>query len=127
MVVQLHRRTSFLVLSHEVEGLEPQRERTLGGVDDGAGGARCLAMAAVALLELLAGQLAAAVIATVRAEKSIGPAPLIEGVEAWVFGSVEREGFVEADSFLKPHWAARHGDFNVYQRITWWNHLFNVA
>ena len=98
MAVQLHRRDAFLVLGHEVDGLEPPRERELGGVEDGACGNRGLAVAAIALLELSAVELAAAVMATVRAQTPIGPSPLIQGVEALVFGAVEREECVEADS-----------------------------
>ena len=33
MAVLLHRRDSFLVLGHEVDGLEPHREGQLGGVE----------------------------------------------------------------------------------------------
>ena len=66
MAVQLHRRDPFLVLGHEVDGLEPHGERQFGGIEDGAGGNRGLAVAAIALLELAAVQLAAAVMATVR-------------------------------------------------------------
>ena len=95
MAVQLHRRDAFLVLGHEVDGLKPQRERELGGVEDGACGNRGLAVAAIALLELSAVELAAAVMATVRAQKPIGPSPLVQGVEALVFGSVEREECVD--------------------------------
>ena len=42
-----------------------------------------------ARLEPAAGQLAVAVMATVGAYKAIGPSPLVQGVEALVFGSVE--------------------------------------
>ena len=114
MAVQLHRRDPFLVLGHEVDGLKPHREGQLGGVEDGSCGDRGLAVAAIALLELAAAQLAAAVMATVRAQKPIGPSPLIQGVEALVFGAVEREEFVEADSFLKLHWVACHVNFLFY-------------
>ena len=62
-------------------------------------------------LELAAVELAASVVATVRAQKPIGPSPLVQGVEALVFGAVEREECVEADSFLKLHWVARHVNF----------------
>ena len=68
-------------------------------------------MAAIALLELAAVQLTAAVMATVRAQKPIGPSPLIQGVKALVFGSIEREEYAEADSFLKLHWVACHVNF----------------
>ena len=71
MAVQLHRRDPFLVLGHEVEGLEPHRQRQLGGVEDGSRGNRGLAMAAIALLELAAGQLAMAVMATVGAHEAM--------------------------------------------------------
>ena len=84
-------------------------------------------MAAIALLELVGIELAAAVMATVRAHKPTGPAPLIEGVEALFFGSIEREEFVEADSFLKLHWVARHGNFLFYQLSTWRYSILNVA
>ena len=82
MAVQLHRRDPFLVLGHEVDGLEPHREGQLGGVEDGACGNRGLAVAAIALLELAAAQLAASVMATVGAQKPIGPSPLKERIEA---------------------------------------------
>ena len=83
MAVQLHRRDPFLVLGHEVDGLEPHREGQLGGVKDGACGNRGLAVAAIALLELAAAQLAASSwpqwghrnplgIAIERARRSIG-------------------------------------------------------
>ena len=52
--------------------------------------------------------------ATVRAREAIGPSPLIEGVEALVFGSIEEEELVEADAFLELHWVARHGKFLIY-------------
>ena len=108
MAAQLHRRDPFLVLGHEVDGLEPHGERQFGGIEDGAGSDRGLAVAAIALLELAAVQLTAAVMATVRAQKPIGPSPSIQGVEALVFGSIEREEYTEADSFLKLHWVACH-------------------
>ena len=81
------------------------------GVEDGSCGNRGLAVAAIALLELAAVELAAAVMATVRAHKPIGPSPLIQGVKALVFGAVEREECVEADSFLELYRVARHGNF----------------
>ena len=127
MAVQLHRRDPFLVLGHEVDGLKPHREGQLGGVEDGSCGDRGLAVAAIALLELAAVELAASVVATVRAQKPIGPSPLIQGVEALVFGAVEREECVEADSFLKLHWVARHGMFLFYQVITWRYSILNAA
>ena len=99
MAVQLHRRDPFVVLGHEVEGLEPQRQRQLGGVEEGCCGNRGLAMAAMALLELAVGQLAVAVMATVGAHEAVGPSPSVQGVEALVFGSVEGEEFVPTDSF----------------------------
>ena len=111
MAVQLHRRDPFLVLGHEVDGLKPHREGQLGGVEDGSCGDRGLAVAAIALLELAAVELAASVVATVRAQKPIGPSPLIQGVEALVFGAVEREECVEADSFLELHRVACHVTF----------------
>ena len=44
-------------------------------------------------------------------DKPISPSPLIQGVKALVSGAVEREEFVEADSFLKLYRVARHGHF----------------
>ena len=111
MAVQFHRRDPFLVLGHEVDGLKPHRQGQLGGVEDGSCGDRGLAVAAIALLELAAVELTASVVATVRAQKPIGPSPLKERIEALVFGAVEREEFVEADSFLKLHWVACHVNF----------------
>ena len=111
MAVQLHRRDAFLVLGHEVDGLEPHRQGQFRGVEDGAGGDRGLAVAAIALLELAAVELAASVVATVRAYEAIGPSPTIQGVEALVIGSIEGEEFVEADSFLKLDWVACHVKF----------------
>ena len=84
-------------------------------------------MAAIALLELAAVELAASVVATVRAQKPIGPSPLIQGVKALVFGAVEREEFVEADSFLELNWVARHGNLLFYQVITWRYSILNAA
>ena len=55
MAMQFHRRDPFLVLGHEVDGLEPHGERQFGGIEDGAGGDRGLAVAAIALLEFSAG------------------------------------------------------------------------
>ena len=127
MAVQLHRRDPFLVLGHEVDGLKPHRQGQLGGVEDGACGNRGLAVAAIALLELAAVELAASVVATVRAQKPLGPSPLVQGVEALVFGSVEREECVETDSFLELHWVARHGNFLFYQVITWRYSILNAA
>ena len=46
--------------------------------------------------------------AAVRAHEAVGPAPMGEGVEALVFGTVEGEELVEADAFLELHGAARH-------------------
>ena len=60
-------------------------------------------MAAIALLELAGVELAASVGATVRTSEAIGPSPTIPGAEALVIGTMEREEFVEADSFLKLH------------------------
>ena len=42
MAVQLHRRDALLVLGHEVDGLEPHRQRQFGGLEDGACGDRGL-------------------------------------------------------------------------------------
>ena len=127
MAVQLHRRDPFLVLGHEVEGLEPHRQRQLGGVEDGSRGNRGLAMAAMALLELAAGQLAVAVMATVGAHEAIGPSPSVQGVEALVFGSVEGEEFVQTDSFLKLYWVARHGNILFDEWVTWRYSILNSA
>ena len=77
--------------------------------EDGAGGNGGLAVAAIALLELVCGQLAASVVATVRAHEAVGPSPVVQGVEALLFGSIEREELVEADSFLELHRVAGHG------------------
>ena len=65
LAVQRHRRCTFLVLGHEVEAVEPHRERELGGVEEGPGGDGSLAMAAVALLELSGVQLTAPVMGAV--------------------------------------------------------------
>ena len=127
MAVQLHRRDAFLVLGHEVDGLKPHRQGQLGGVEDGAGGNRGLAVAAIALLELAAVELTASVVATVRAHEAIGPSPTIQGVEALVVGSIEREEFVEADSFLKLHWVACHVNFLFYHVITWRYSILSTA
>ena len=70
LAVQRHRRAPTLALGHEVDALEPHREGQLRGLEDGAGGNGCLAVAAVALLELAGVQLAAVVMATVRAEEA---------------------------------------------------------
>ena len=114
MAVQLHRRDAFLVLGHEVDGLEPHRQGQLGGVDDGPCGDRGLAVAEIALLELAGVELTAPVVATVRAYKAVGPGPSVQGVEALVFGSVEGEELVEADSFLELNWVACHANFLFY-------------
>ncbi len=50
MAVRLHRRDPFLVLGHEVDGLEPHGERQFGGIEDGARRDRGLAVVAIALL-----------------------------------------------------------------------------
>ena len=117
----------FENVEREVDGLEPHREGQLGGVEDGACGNRGLALAAIALLELAAAQLAASVMDTVRAQKPIGPSPLIQGVEALVFGAVEREEFVEADSFLEPYRVAGHGNLLFYHVITWRYSILSAA
>ncbi len=98
LAVQRHRRAPLLVLGHEVEALEPHRERELGGLEEGPGGNGGLAMAAVALLELWGIQLTAPVMGAVSAQKAVRPSPLKEGVEALVFAAVEGEERVEADS-----------------------------
>ena len=90
MAVQLHCRDPFLVLGHQVDGLEPQGERQFGGCEDGARGDRGLSVAAIALLQLADAQLATPVMATVRAVKAVLPPPLKEGVETLVLGSIER-------------------------------------
>ena len=82
-------------------------------------------MAAIALLELAAVELAASVVATVRAQKPIGPSPLIQCVKALVFGAVEREECVEADSFLKLYWVARYVNFLSYRVVTWRYSILN--
>ena len=64
---------------------------------------RGLAMEAIALLELGRGQLAASAVATTRTHEAVGPSPLVQGAEALLFGSVEREELVEADAFLELH------------------------
>ena len=65
-------------------------------------------MAAIALLQFSAGQLAVPVMDAVSAKEAVRPAPLKERVDALVFGSIDREEFAEADSFLKLHWVACH-------------------
>ena len=121
MAVQLHRRNALFVLGHEVDGLKPHRQGQLGGVEDGAGGDGGLAVAAIALLELAGVELAASVVATVRTQKAVGSSPSIQGVEALVFCSIEREEFVQADSFLTLYWVVCHGmeiSF-FYHQFTW--------
>ena len=127
LAVQLHRRCTFLVLSHEVDALEPHRQGQLGGLEDGAGGNGGLAVAAIALLELVCGQLAASVVAAVRAHETVGPAPSVQGVEALLFGSIEREELVEADSFLELYRVAGHGILLLYQLITWRYSILSTA
>ena len=100
LAVQRHRRASLLALGHEVDALEPHRERELRRLEDGPGGNGGLAVAAIALLELVCGQLAVSVVAAVRAHEAFGPAPAVEGVEALLFGAVEGEELVEADALL---------------------------
>ena len=68
-------------------------------------------VAAIALLELVGVELAASIMATVRTHKAVGPSPSIQGVEALVFGSIEREEFIQADAFLKLYWVTCHGNF----------------
>ena len=89
MAVQRHRRDACLVLGDEVDGLTPHRERQLGGIEEGPGGDRGLAVAAMALLELAGVELTASVIPTVRAYEAIRPTLPIQGVEALVFGPIE--------------------------------------
>ena len=84
MAVQLHRRDALLALGHEVDGLEPHRQRQFGGVENGACGNRNLAVAAIALLELVGVELTAPIMAAVRAHEAVGPAPSVQGVEALV-------------------------------------------
>ena len=108
----LHRRCTFFVLGHEVDALEPHRQGQLGGLEDGAGGN---GGSSDSTLELVCGQLAASVVATVRAHEAVGPSPVVQGVEALLFGSIEREELVEADSFLELHRVAGHGILLLYQ------------
>ncbi len=118
LAVQRHRRCTFLVLGHEGDALESHRQGQLGGLEDGAGGNGGLAVAAIALLELVCGQLAASVVAAVRAHEPVGPAPSGQGVEALLFGSIEREERVEADSLLELHRVAGHEILLLYHQIT---------
>ena len=90
MAVQPHRRDPFLVLGHEVDGLEPHGERQFGGIEV-VPADRGLAVAAIALLQFSASQLAAPVMGAVRATKTVRPPPLKERVEALISGSIERE------------------------------------
>ena len=82
---------------------------------DGPGGNGGLAFAAIALLELLCGQLAAPIVAAVRAHETVGPALSVQGVEALLFGSIERQELVEADSFLELHRVAGNQILLLYQ------------
>jgi len=80
-----------------------------------------LTVAAVALLELAHGQLAALVVTTVGAKEPIGPSPSIQGLEALVFGAVLLEELVQAQSFLELYWIACHVGFSfesdIYEAI----------
>ena len=40
-------------------------------------------------------------VVAVRAHEAVGPSPVVQGVEALLFGSIEREELVEADAFLE--------------------------
>ena len=71
MAAQLHRRDPFPVLGREVDGMELHGERQFGGIEDGARRDRDLAVAAIALLLFSADELAAPVMAAVRASKTV--------------------------------------------------------
>ena len=60
--MQFHRRCTSFFMDHEVDALEPPRQGQLSGLEDGAGGNGGLAVAAIALLELVCGQLEASMV-----------------------------------------------------------------
>ena len=74
-------------------------------------------MAAIALLEFAAVELAAAVMVTVRAQKPIGPSPLKQGVKALVFGAVEREEFIDASAVPKMRVNGRGEDVIFFDGV----------
>ena len=111
MAVQFHRRDTYLVPGDEGDGWEPYRERQLCGIEDGPRSDRGHAVAVIARLELAGVELPASVMAAVRAKKSIQPPPWKEGVEAPVFGSIERDEFADTGSFLEMHRVRCHSTF----------------
>ena len=112
MPVQRHRRGTPPFVRHQVEAQEPGGQGQLGGIEHRARGNRRLSAAAVALPETAMGQHTASVMTTVRAAKSIGPSPPVEGVEALVLGSVLLEKFVQREPLLERHRVKRHEEFS---------------
>jgi len=64
-------------------------------------------MTTVALLQLAVGQLAALIVAALRAPKSIRPSPPIQRIETFLFTAVLVKKFTQTDTFLKLYLVAR--------------------
>ncbi len=119
--MQLHRRYAFLRLGQQIQSLKPHRQRQFGGIENGAGYDRSLAMALVALLQLSGVELTAFVVTVVRAYEAVRPAPFVKCIEALLFCAVVFEEFAQAEVFLELNVIASHVDtfflFNNLDRI----------
>lgn len=111
MARELHARNALLVLGDQVDSQKPSGEGQFAGIEDGASGYRSLPVATVALLQLAVGELAAPVMAAVRAPEAVWPAPLVERLETLVLGAVLFDEIAQTEAFLELYLVASHGGF----------------
>ncbi len=80
---------ALLRLGHVIDRQKPQRQRQLGGMEQGTGGQRYLVAAGLALIEPAPGDLAMARCATARADEAAGPTPTEQGLAALLLAAVK--------------------------------------
>ena len=106
---QLQGRDAALGLGEEVDGKEPNAQRQLGGLEDGAGEQGELALAVVALEGGPAGgEAAEAGAAAAGAVEAVGPAGGEEGLLALRLGAVVLEELGQAEAFLELDFVLGH-------------------
>ena len=103
---------TLLGLGDQVDGLEPDDQFQLGGMEDGAGGQGNLMAAGAALVELALLDLAASPAAAARADETLRPTPGSQRRPALFLGSVECAKLPLTEAFLELDLVACHGELH---------------
>ena len=107
----------MLTLGEQVDGLEPNRQRQLGVLEDGPRRGAGLVTAVLAL-EQAPGEAAVPAGPALGAKEALAPAGLADGLTALLLGGVGRVELPQREALLKLDILAGHGVLNAHSIAT---------